>query len=143
MKSKRVYKGSERRRDYRLKQNVPAEFIFINGVRSIGLTKKHAGIIHDISAGGCCLELKDLNEAWKEDLFLGLIKIALKIRLPGTEKSVACIAKLIWLSKLWKEKELKKRKKQTRKYMVGLKFVDIESSAQERIQNHIIKSFFT
>lgn len=143
MESKRVYKGSDRRRDYRLKQNVAAEFVFINGAGSLGLSKKHAGIIHDISAGGCCLELKDLNEAWREDLFSGLIKIALKIKLPGTEKSVTCIAKLIWLSKLWKEKELKKRKKETRKYMMGLKFVDIATSTQERIQSYIIKSFFS
>lgn len=138
MKFRDIYHGSERRKHVRLEQTLTAEFVFIDQMRSVELSQKRSGTLLNISAGGVCLETDQLNEAWKDDLLLGGIKVALEIKLPKTEKVINALSKVVWLSKLWKQE---KGKNLPEKYLSGLEFIDITTAAQDAIKEFVIESY--
>ena len=129
------FEGPERRENVRIYLSASADFIFINDERSAELSKQRSGEIKNISATGVLLEIDELNETWKDGLFTGVIKIALEIKLPGLERPIRALARMVWLSKLWKEKESRE------KYVLGLNFVDITTQSQDLIKDYIIASY--
>jgi len=133
---KLYYPGPERRENVRIYQVLPVEFVFINEDTSAELSKPCSAVIQNISAGGVLLEVDELNESWKDGLFSGMIKVAIEIKLPGIEQPIRALARMVWFSKLWKEKDKKE------KYVMGLEFVDITTRAQDLIREYIISSFF-
>jgi len=132
---KLYFEGPERRENVRIYLSASADFIFINDERSAELSKQRSGEIKNISATGVLLEIDELNETWKDGLFTGVIKIALEIKLPGLERPIRALARMVWLSKLWKEKESRE------KYVLGLNFVDITTQSQDLIKDYIIASY--
>jgi len=100
------------------------------------LGKWHSGTIHDISTKGACLEIDEFEEEWKDELISGRIKILLEIKLPDLKEPILALAKMVWLSKLWKEKE-----GAGGKYLMGLEVMDITTLSQDAIRDYILKSY--
>lgn len=130
------YKGPERREAVRLEQDIPVEYSFISEVKSTELARKRSGIIHDISARGVRLEVNELDEAWMEGLYSGLIKLGLEIKLLGERRPIRALAKVVWLTKAWQESNVG-----LTKYILGLEFLDITTSDQDTIRNYVISSY--
>jgi len=130
------YKGPERRESARLEQDIPVEYNFIDDVKSKELSKKKKGLIRNISAEGGRLEVDELEEAWMEGLYSGLIKLGLEIKLPGEQRTLRAIAKVVWLTKALQESDLS-----LTKYVLGLEFLDITTSDQDTIRNYVINFY--
>jgi c-di-GMP-binding flagellar brake protein YcgR len=130
------YKGPERRESARLEQDIPVEYNFIDDVKSKELSKKKKGLIRNISAEGGRLEVDELEEAWMEGLYSGLIKLGLEIKLPGEQRTLRAIAKVVWLTKALQESDLS-----LTKYILGLEFLDITTSDQDTVRNYVINFY--
>jgi len=130
------YKGPERRESARLEQDIPVEYNFIDDVKSKELSKKKKGLIRNISAEGGRLEVDELEEAWMEGLYSGLIKLGLEIKLPGEQRTLRAIAKVVWLTRALQESDLS-----LTKYILGLEFLDITTSDQDTIRNYVINFY--
>lgn len=130
------YKGPERRESVRLEQDIPVEYNFIDDVKSKELSKKKKGLIRNISAEGGRLEVDELEEAWMEGLYSGLIKLGLEIKLPGEQRTLRAIAKVVWLTKALQESDLS-----LTKYILGLEFLDITTSDQDTVRNYVINFY--
>jgi len=126
------YKGPEHRESVRLGQDIPVEYNFINEVKSVELSQMREGTIHNVSSGGVQLEVENLRDEWTNGLYSGLIKIGLKIKLPGEKQIIRALAKVIWLTKSWQE---------TNRYIMGLEFLDITTADRDKITNYILNSY--
>lgn len=130
------YSGPERREAVRLEQDILVEYNFIDDVKSKKLSNKKKGLIRNISAKGARLEVDELEEAWMEDLYSGIIKLGLEMKLPGEQRTLRAIAKVVWLTKALQESGLS-----LTKYVLGLEFLDITTSDQDIIKNYILNSY--
>jgi len=126
----------ERRRSIRWKQVVPARISLINGEKEVVLKGMRNASIHNISSLGVCLEIAQLDEVLKDGLVSGKIKVLLEIALPGTKEPILAMAKVIWLSKLWKEKW-----EPEGGYLLGMNFIDITTSSRDIIREYVLKFY--
>lgn len=136
MKPEDEFHGKDRRRSVRWKQFIPARISLINGDKEIILKGIQSASIHNISSIGACLEVTQLDEGLKDGLTSGSIKVFLEIDLPGAKEPILALAKVIWLSKLWKEKW-----EPEGGYLMGVKFVDITASSRDIIREYILRLY--
>ncbi|MFH1577926.1 MAG: hypothetical protein ABIC18_02520, partial [Candidatus Omnitrophota bacterium] len=71
---------------------------------------------------------------WAEDLKTGKIKLALEIEIPDIKDTVRNLARVAWFSEINKENE-------TKKFVMGLKFIDSTTVSQDTIKEYIINSY--
>ena len=133
---KREQGGPEKREQIRWQQIIPGRIIFINIEREKSFGKRHSVIIHNISAGGLCVEVDTLDENLRDDLISGIVKMLVEISLPSTREPILAMAKVVWLSKLWKEKGATKGE-----YLMGLQFTELTTSSKDAITDCILKSY--
>lgn len=126
----------EKRENVRWEQIIPMKFALINGEREVVLKEMQHASIHNISANGVSIEMGQLEQDLKDDLISGRIKLILEIQLPSLKEPIFALAKVSWLSKLWKEGETAEGK-----YLMGLRFVDITVSSRDIIIDYILKSY--
>jgi c-di-GMP-binding flagellar brake protein YcgR len=136
MQYDKTYSGVEKRENTRWQEKLTGDFVFIDSVGSTKITKKQQGIINNISAEGICLEISTVDESWEDDLFSGVIKIVLSLKLPSMDKHISAIAKVVWMNKVLEKNEKKG------KYVMGLTFCDIATASQDVIKKYIIDSYF-
>jgi len=125
------YEGRDKRERVRWYENVSSQFIFFSDVRMPGFPKKVDGRINNLSALGVCAEVVFPPGISKEALFSGMIKMGVKFDLPNSEESLKAICRVVWMNKRGREE----------KYAIGLEFIDISLSHQEKIVEYIIDSY--
>lgn len=132
------YKGPERRESVRLEQDIPAEYNFINDIKSVALSQKRSGMIRNISARGVRLEVSELDESLMEGLYSGLIKLGVLINLPGEERPLKAIAKVAWLTKAFEKSDT-----ESIKYILGLEFLDLSAADIDTIIKYILNKYLS
>lgn len=132
------YTGADRRRNIRWSQAIAAGFKFVSQERKAAGSGRYSGIIHNISADGACLEIGELDEQWKDEIISGKLRILVEINLPGSSGPILALAKGVWISKLWEEKDAGAGQG---KYLLGLNFTDITTASKDAITGHILKSY--
>ena len=130
------YKGPERRESVRLEQDIPAEYNFINEIKSVALSHKRSGTIRNISSKGVRLEINELDASLMEGLYSGLIKLGILINLPGEERPLKAIAKVAWLTKAFENSDTG-----SAKYILGLEFLDISAADTDAIVKYILNEY--
>lgn len=126
----------EKREQIRWQQIIPGKFLLINGDRGESFGQQRSAIIHNISAGGLCVELDTLDESLSDDLTSGRVKLLLEISLPSAKEPILALAKVVWVSKLWKEKGVCEGE-----YLLGLQFTELTTSSRDAISDFILKSY--
>lgn len=134
--SAKEYPEMDRRLSMRWSKNVPTKFTLIDGEREVSFGDRQEAYVHNISAGGICIEMEQLDEGMKDELISAQIKIVLEIDIPQYKETILALGRVIWLSKLWKEKE-----PASGKYVMGLNFLDITTSSRDAIIDYILKSY--
>ena len=133
-----MYEGPERREAVRFACDIPAEYNFINDVRSVELLKKRPGIIRNISSRGLHLGIQELDNSWTDGLYSGMIKLGLVINLPGEKQPLRAVAKVVWLTKSLRESD-----SGTIGCILGLEFLDITTTNRDKITNYILNSYLS
>jgi len=124
------YKGQEKRKYIRLKSVFPVEFslIFMDGRRHL---KKYQGFTHDVSKGGLCIRVRDLELDDVKALHARQAKlhICINISLPLFKKPIYAICSVAWL-------EETKKDSSGRLYSIGASYEEIEPRQKNRIINY-------
>jgi c-di-GMP-binding flagellar brake protein YcgR len=122
----------ERREFIRVREQCPVEYRFIGGADG-GFHEKEPclGATDNISGGGLKLVGPLPNLDWVPELLIGRMAVGLQLRLPGEEAPVSAIARVAWM-------EVENRK--SRRFLMGLRFMDISRQDRERIVQFIIRA---
>lgn len=128
--------GPQKREFIRLQQIIPAAYNLIDDLKSLSLTRKTEAVIMDISAGGVCIEIDDLDKTWAEGLYSGTVKLGVEIKLPGLPKPIQALARVVWLNKGPLQTETGKLR-----YILGLEFKDITTASEDIIRDYIIRNY--
>ena len=122
---KQKFSSSEKRRYIRLKSVFPVEFQVLDPSTNEGVTKWKQGFTNNISKGGICLSVNNLED----DIFQHITKqdtaLSLNINIPLNKKPIKAVAKIAWLTKV-KDAPLNQ-------YLIGLTYTDIEKNNLIRI----------
>jgi len=129
----------ERRQNVRIKLSLPIHFVIFDSEAVTKLdfnetVKLRFAMSRDLGVGGLCMDTDDLRDEWINDLFSGLIKLALKFELPNS--SISATAKVAWIKKRENLKPGEKR------YILGLNFLDISTIDANKIVNLVVGSYF-
>ncbi len=124
------YKGEERRKYIRLSSCFPVEFslIFIDGRPP---SKKYQGFSHDVSKGGLCIRVRDLQPEDAEALLQkkAKLRLAINIRVPLFRKPIYATCNAARL-------EETKKDPSGILYSIGASYEDIDPHQQNQIINH-------
>jgi hypothetical protein len=118
----------ERREYIRLNSCFPVEFslCFLTGV---AISHQYQGFTCDVSAGGLCLQAKNLNPADLELVLNKKSRFDLLINIPMRGKPVKAFAEIAWVKKSKQHKDISF-------YHIGLSYVDIEPEGRKRIVSY-------
>ncbi len=130
------YNGYERRKSVRINEALPVKFILFDSKNAENLLSNVINCsTQNISAGGFMVETDDLKNGQINDLINGMINIALEVKLPASIKPIKALAKVSWLVE---RKDISEGQK---KFMMGLKFVDISMEDKDKIEKFVIEHF--
>ena len=133
--------NKERRSNVRIAVSLPIEFLLFDSDISSKLdfketVKLRIAMTKNISVGGLCVETDDLEDAWLNDLSSGMMKFALKFKLPTTTELISSTAKAIWI------KKRENVKPGEMKYLLGLEFLDINTKDANKIVDFVVNYYF-
>jgi c-di-GMP-binding flagellar brake protein YcgR len=97
------------------------------------LVKLRSAIMCDLSINGFRLETNDLKDEWISSMLSGKIQLALKFHLPNSPEPINATAKAMWIEKNQNPDQYK--------YIMGLKFIDIDEPSRVQIMEYIIRKF--
>ncbi len=123
----------ERRRYARLDHIFPVEFLFLDEAGR-PLSDWHQGFTQDISRGGICLIV---NQLQPEELRLLADKknsIELNIHIPLKDKAIRALVRFAWFKKLKSEP--------VRQYAIGVSYEDINPKDNNRILRYVTRTRF-
>jgi c-di-GMP-binding flagellar brake protein YcgR len=130
----RLYEGPEKRRSVRWYESLPVEYVLTNNTNPPQFSNMRKGVLYNISANGICMEIPKIDEEWKVGLLSRMIKVALEVKFPKTNKSIIGLGGVIWMSQSWEESGSAKDN-----YMLGLEFIDVPSYSRDIIREYIIR----
>jgi len=120
--------GIEKRRYIRLKSVFPVEFQVLDQETNKAITKWKQGFTNNISKGGICLSVNNLEDDITPHLIEKASLLGLSINIPLSQKPVKAVAQIAWLRKI--------KGAPVNQYLIGLMFTDIEESSLTRITRH-------
>ena len=120
------YLGRERRRYIRLDSVFPVEFrlLSLDGKRT--LSELLQGFTNNISKGGICLCMNNLNEALANMLIAKQAKMALDIHMPLSGREVTAVASVAWM----------KKTDAAGRFLIGLSYEEIDGAENNKLMRY-------
>ena len=118
----------EHRKYIRLNAVFPVEFQFIDAETSGSISDIKQGFTRDVSKGGICLEVNNLEEGLEQVIREGRAKLDIRLHIPLSMPETKAIAKIVWHEKV--------KSGYPNKYLIGLSFVQIDPKDSSRIYFH-------
>jgi hypothetical protein len=120
----------ERRAYIRLNSVFPVEFKFVGLSGEEIAPGWHQGFTRDISTGGLCLTVNNLDESVAGLLEEKKAKLFLQIHVPLAEQASGALAQVAWIRCIKKEPP--------NQYVLGLAYEEISPAASEKIFRHAL-----
>jgi len=130
----KTYEG-DRRRYIRLNTVFPVEFQFIDIESGGSISDIKQGFTRNVSKGGICLEVNNIEEGLEEVLNRKGARLDLRLHIPLTSTETKAIANIIWHEKV--------KAGYPNKYLIGLSFSQINKRDSQRIYFHAVRLYFT
>lgn len=118
-----------KRRTYiRLNAVFPVEFQFLDPKTSAEISDIKQGFTRNISKGGICLEVNNLEESLERILKESNTKLKLTLHIPLGYKEIKATANIAWYEKI--------KDSHPNQYLIGLAFLNIDPKDRRRIYFH-------
>ena len=124
MKNKDYSSQAERRQYIRLDTVFPVEFRLVSFDGKNFLSPWMQGFTHDVSKGGICLEVNNLDATVLETIKIQKAHLYLAIEMPFAKKAVNATARIAWVQEI---------KGEINKHLLGLSYLEIDPLATGRI----------
>jgi len=125
----------EHRKYIRLNAAFPVEFQFIDAETSGSISDIKQGFTRDVSKGGICLEVNNLEEGLDQVMKEGRAKVDIRLHIPLSMPETKAIAKIAWHEKI--------KSGYPNKYLIGLSFLQIDPKDSNRIYFHATRVILT
>jgi len=125
----------EHRKYIRLNAAFPVEFQFIDSETSGSISDIKQGFTRDVSKGGICLEVNNLEEGLEQVMKEGRAKVDIRLHIPLSMPETKAIAKIAWHEKI--------KSGYPNKYLIGLSFLQIDPKDSNRIYFHATRVILT
>jgi len=129
------HESIEHRKYIRLNAAFPVEFQFIDSETSGSISDIKQGFTRDVSKGGICLEVNNLEEGLDQVIKEGRAKVDIRLHIPLSMPETKAIAKIAWHEKI--------KSGYPNKYLIGLSFLQIDPKDSSRIYFHATRVILT
>lgn len=129
------HESIEHRKYIRLNAAFPVEFQFIDSETSGSISDIKQGFTRDVSKGGICLEVNNLEEGLDQVIKEGRAKVDIRLHIPLSMPETKAIAKIAWHEKI--------KSGYPNKYLIGLSFLQIDPKDSKRIYFHATRVILT
>ena len=128
MKRKQKLSGIDKRKYIRLNSIFPVEFQVLDSENKTAITKSKQGFTNNVSKGGICLSVNNVEEDFSRELSKENTLLALSINIPLNKKPVKATAKIAWVKKI--------EDSPINQHLIGLNYTDIDKKSLARIVGH-------